>query len=156
MFIGQMIGKGRRNQKLIKARVALGLTQRELAIKAGMHFPDIVDLEHGRLPKSAVERKILHLAITLGVATDVVMPENQKQERLPIESICRSNYVNTAEQRILADELLDLLPDRERMILVLRFWCDFTLKEIGVLLGLSHERVRQLEVQSINTLRKRS
>lgn len=52
---------------------------------------------------------------------------------------------------------LSSLPDRERLIIRLRFGIDgareHTLSEIGTLLGVSAERIRQLQKQAIDSLR---
>jgi RNA polymerase primary sigma factor len=57
----------------------------------------------------------------------------------------------------LADALADL-PERERAVLELRFGLGDdqpkTLREIGELLGLSRERVRQIESRALNQLRR--
>jgi RNA polymerase primary sigma factor len=54
--------------------------------------------------------------------------------------------------------LLDRLGEREATVLRLRFGLDGdepkTLKEIGERLGLTRERVRQIEREALNTLRQ--
>ena len=51
---------------------------------------------------------------------------------------------------------LQALPDRERMVLVLRYGLldeePKTLEEIGKRLGLTRERIRQIEVESLRRL----
>jgi len=53
--------------------------------------------------------------------------------------------------------VLDTLPERERTVIELRFGLGergpFTLEEIGVEVGLTRERVRQIEVQTLHMLR---
>jgi RNA polymerase primary sigma factor len=56
-------------------------------------------------------------------------------------------------------ELLSELPPREQEILRLRFGFDHapkTLEEIGQLLGISRERVRQLEKRAMDVLRAKA
>ena len=58
-----------------------------------------------------------------------------------------------AKRRQLIEEALAELPERLRGILEARFWRDETLAEIGGRLGLSRERVRQLEAEGLKELR---
>jgi len=61
-------------------------------------------------------------------------------------------------QRQNLDKILELLPAREARILRLRFGLSngetHTLREIGIKIGVSRERIRQIEVQAIRRLRK--
>lgn len=56
------------------------------------------------------------------------------------------------------EEVIDTLPERERLTLKLRFGLDglepHTLDEVGKVLGVTRERVRQLEKRILNKLRK--
>lgn len=54
----------------------------------------------------------------------------------------------------LRDELL-ILPDRSQAVLEHRYWDGMTLRAIGELIGLSRERVRQIEWRSFRRLRDR-
>lgn len=49
--------------------------------------------------------------------------------------------------------LLDCLSDRERMIIVLRFWHELPLKEIGLRINLAQEMVRRVEAKALRKLR---
>ena len=68
----------------------------------------------------------------------------------------------TASQHLLGEELLQmlaLLTTRERMVITLRFGIgdgqSRTLLEVGKELGISRERVRQLEVVALKKLRSK-
>ncbi|MCY3718811.1 MAG: sigma-70 family RNA polymerase sigma factor [Anaerolineaceae bacterium] len=58
------------------------------------------------------------------------------------------------------DEALDRLPEREAQILRLRYGLEdgrvYTLEEVGQTIGVTRERVRQLEAQALNRLRQSS
>jgi RNA polymerase primary sigma factor len=66
-------------------------------------------------------------------------------------------YINTTLTREV-QQLLSQLPPRQEQILRLRFGMDGhpqTLEEIGGVLGLTRERVRQIEKQAKDSLRQR-
>ncbi len=68
------------------------------------------------------------------------------------ERLLRASFLQALE-----DALSDL-PERERRVLELRFGLEDdqprTLREIGEILGLSRERVRQIEMRALNQLRR--
>lgn len=45
-------------EKIKKARLSMGITQKELAIKCGMKQPNISAIEHGRMPTIPTLEKI--------------------------------------------------------------------------------------------------
>lgn len=51
-------------------------------------------------------------------------------------------------RRILAD-VIEALPEKERLVLSLYYWDELTMKEIGLVLGLTEGRVCQLHAQAI-------
>jgi RNA polymerase primary sigma factor len=57
----------------------------------------------------------------------------------------------------LIRELLDSLPHRQASVIRMRFGIDcdeeYSLAEIGEVMGLSRERIRQIEVQALTKLR---
>jgi RNA polymerase primary sigma factor len=62
------------------------------------------------------------------------------------------DVIRPSEEKWRVRRALYLLPDRERTVLELRFGfgCEQqTLKEVGAQIGLSHERVRQLEHKAL-------
>lgn len=62
------------------------------------------------------------------------------------------------ELKTIMDTMLDILPERERQVLRLRFGMEdgtsYSLEKIGVMLGVSKERARQLQNQAMERMQK--
>jgi RNA polymerase primary sigma factor len=80
-------------------------------------------------------------------------------EILPAPNPGTEEIVSSQKQRAVIMKELDSLPPREATILTLRFGFDGeegrSLQEIGAILGISRERVRQLETSALNKLKQR-
>ena len=105
--------------------------------------------------KSAVD----YLAGTT-VSFDFFEDDEELTDMLPDKSL-ESNPEYMTEQAFFADtvvEALEYLPKREQEILELRFGIadgyEWTLREVGEHLGISQERVRQLEHKALQTIRR--
>jgi len=59
------------------------------------------------------------------------------------------------KMRNILDESLDHIPERERLVLILYYYEEMTLKEIGAILGVSESRVSQIHTKAITRLRAR-
>jgi RNA polymerase sigma factor for flagellar operon FliA len=59
----------------------------------------------------------------------------------------------TNELTALLSEAIDSLPERERMVLSLYYYEEFTMKEIGTLLGVNESRVSQIHTKATLRLR---
>ncbi len=60
-------------------------------------------------------------------------------------------------ESIINDEIHSLiaqLPDKEKLVIKLRFWEEYTLAQVGEVIGVTKERVRQIEGKAIQKLRK--
>lgn len=96
---------------------------------------------------------IASLDASVGAGTDQTFVQNL--EAKPIEAADDGLDATFRKEKI--DEALAELPPREREILIKRFGLDgsepLTLKEVGQVIGLTRERVRQLEDRALERLR---
>lgn len=61
---------------------------------------------------------------------------------------------STWTARRLLRQVWPALRDRERTVLERRFWCEWTLDQVGVELDVTRERVRQIEARALRRLGK--
>lgn len=66
-----------------------------------------------------------------------------------------SGWVEDQDRKELVAHLLSTLPEREAMVLRMRFFDDMTLFEAGRTMGISRERARQLEVRALERIAPR-
>lgn len=76
------------------------------------------------------------------------------KDALPDDASPVDNEVISKLQHDDMLEKMELLNDRERFVLENRFWMDRTLEDIGLELGITRERVRQIEKAAISFLRE--
>jgi RNA polymerase primary sigma factor len=136
------------------SRTSLQLTQElgrkptsaEVAQATGLTAVQVGDLERASQPAISLEQP-------LGAEGDLLVGEVIEDSSLaePEESATRE----ALRERIRA--ILDELPPRERRVLQMRYGIgsnsDATLAEIGAELGLTRERVRQIERETLRKLR---
>ena len=95
----------------------------------------------------------LSLEMPVGSEQDRELGDFLEDESSPEPSAVASVHLLREQIR----ELLDELPERERQVLRMRFGLadgqDHTLKEVGEVLGLTRERVRQIEARALRRLR---
>lgn len=124
--------------------------RRMLARQLKVHESDVLHME-GRL--SAGDRS---LNATIGLDDDASWQDLLVDDRPDPEILTMTQHDGALKRRWLGDALATL-PERERRILQARFFTDqaITLDHIGARMGISKERVRQLESQALNRLRRR-
>ena len=70
---------------------------------------------------------------------------------------CQATNLANREGVTLAEttliNCLNQLEDRDRLVIEMRFWEEKTLKEVGEVIGVTRERVRQIEVRVVQKLR---
>jgi len=123
----------------------------ELARQLKVSDADVMHME-GRL--NAGDRS---LNVRLSEDTDSEWQDLLVDDRPDPEAILMQQRDGGLKRRWLGRALADL-PDRERRVLQARFFSGdqaITLERIGAHMGISKERVRQLEAQALSRLRKR-
>lgn len=145
------------NLRRLRARIEGGSREslssegrRSLARQLRVHESDILHME-GRL--NAGDRS---LNAVIGAEDDASWQDLLVDDRPDPEAITMTRHDGRIRTRWLGAALAEL-PERERRILQARFFADqaITLDCIGARMGISKERVRQLEVQALGRLRRR-
>jgi RNA polymerase primary sigma factor len=136
-----------RIRSLLAERFGRAPTDRELSEELGVSVDDVRVL-------TRASRSSLSLNEPVDSDGDSELGDLLEQTGLPDtdELLLRESF-----SRALRDALSEL-PARERKVLELRFGLDDdqpkTLREIGEVMGLSRERVRQIESRALNKLRR--
>jgi RNA polymerase primary sigma factor len=136
-----------RIRSLLAERFGRAPTDRELSEELGVSVDDVRVL-------TRASRSSLSLNEPVDSEGDSELGDLLEQTGLPDtdEMLLRESF-----SRALRDALSEL-PARERKVLELRFGLDDdqpkTLREIGEVMGLSRERVRQIESRALNKLRR--
>ena len=136
-----------RIRSLLAERFGRNPSDEELADELGVGVEDVRVL-------TQASQSSLSLNEPVDVEGDSELGDLLEQTVLPDtdERIVRESF-----EVAMADALAEL-PDRERQVLELRFGIaddqPKTLREIGEILGLSRERVRQIESRALNKLRR--
>jgi len=136
-----------RIRSLLAERFGRAPTDRELSEELGITIDDVRVL-------TRASRSSLSLNEPVDSEGDSELGDLLEQTGLPDtdELLLRESF-----SRALSDALAEL-PARERKVLELRFGLDDdmpkTLREIGEVMGLSRERVRQIESRALNKLRR--
>ncbi len=76
-------------------------------------------------------------------------PASDDEESMPGASLVHNELKHSLAEGI------DLLSDRERLVITLYYYEELTLKEIGVVLGVSESRVSQIHSQALFQLRSK-
>jgi RNA polymerase primary sigma factor len=142
-----MLYRMERIRSLLAERFGRAPSDRELSEELGITVDDVKVL-------TRASRSSLSLNEPVDSNGDSELGDLLEQTGLPDtdELLLRESF-----SRALGDALAEL-PARERKVLELRFGLDDdqpkTLREIGEVMGLSRERVRQIESRALNKLRR--
>ena len=149
-YMVELISKWKRAHRELEEKLGRNPTLEELAEE--MQIP-LKKLQYVRRAVRAFQRPAQ--TVTDSDGQPMLLEDLLADERTasPEESFFAADELNTMHQ------LLDAIDDREATILRLRYGLDgqepLTLKEIGAQVGLTRERVRQLEIQALRKLNER-
>jgi RNA polymerase primary sigma factor len=143
---GQLLTRLGEVRRQLEQRMGRDPSPAEIALEMGLPEERVLETLIAAREPLSLESTILGTdASTLAdVVPDDTAPDAQEQ-------------VELSERRTKLDEVLDALTPRERAVIRLRFGLEdgtpLTLAEVGHRLGVSRERVRQLEADGLRKLR---
>lgn len=129
--------------KLVENRLGRDAKDHEVAEELGIKLEEY----HGMLNDSASAH--LYGFDDLGVTDDVLMDEDHGLSSEPHVNALRE------DMKSRLSEVIDSLPQKERLVLSLYYEQDLNLKEIGDVLGVSESRVSQIHSQATHRIKSR-
>jgi len=126
--------------------VRTGRDARDCEVAAELGLPLA---EYHAVLQDAVACRVLSIEQLVDAVGDNVLEAWADEGGQPIDSLARTGFAAALEAAIAG------LPDRERLIIVLYYEEERTLREIGIALGVSESRVSQLQGQALLRLRAR-
>ncbi len=94
----------------------------------------------------------------LGIAAHLIADYWQRastRQKVPAEDLDEAGADDDAEGRALIGQLVDMLPDDQRLVIVRRFVEQRSIREIAQELGRSEGAIKQLQFRALQSLRAR-
>jgi RNA polymerase sigma factor FliA len=133
----------------VEAQLGRAATDQEIARELGVSMKDF-------------EKIILKISGTTVLSLNDVWYAGDENDRMSIGDSIESPHsrnpdsiVEKQEIKRVIIEAINELPDKEKKVLVLYYYEDLTLKEIGAVLGVTESRISQLHTKAIMRLRGR-
>ena len=147
IHITEKLNKIKKAQRALAQKLGRTATMSELAAELQLTPAQVRDyLEWARQP--------LSLDIRLGDSQDTELGDLLEDPGMSPE-----DYVTSAALQVDLEKMMSLLTPQQQQVLTLRFGLQNTqprtLAQIGALLNMSRERIRQIERDAISKLRKR-
>ena len=127
--------------EVLESKFGRAATEKEVAAHVSMNVDD-------------VKRTLDELHTFNLVALDELLVDRVKGEEMfaSNDENPEINYENR-EMREVLSEHIDALPEKDRLVISLYYYDELTLKEIGLVLGVSESRVSQIHSKALMTLR---
>lgn len=172
-----------KNAELARARESLGLTIKKAAEIIGIGYHTLCAIENLKCyPSEKIQQKVCDFYRNNGyfMLREDIFPEQLSNVRarkmiaekeIPKENLVSLSYVNKKllpvydskeelDSKLLGEEIkksVETLTKREAKVIKLRFGLDdrepLTLEEVGKIVGINRERVRQIEARALRNLR---
>lgn len=119
--------------------------------------------EHGRHPKLSELSELTGLSperlLEVMEASEAILPESldNDEKPLPESSFSGNDYIEEENKRLNAIYLkgkIGELPERERAVIVLRYFHDLTQQQIAASMGISQVQVSRIEKKVLEKFRK--
>jgi len=128
---------------MLEGRLGRSVSEKEVA--------DFIKMDVGSVKKTLEEAHTFNL-----VCLDEVLVDRIKSEEIKLsteESI--EEQVEAEEVKNILSQYIESLPEKERLVVTLYYFEEMTLKEIGLVLGVSESRVSQIHSKALMGLRSR-
>ena len=144
-YMAELISKWRVVGRELTYRLGRAPSVEEVARELG------IPPESWRLLKQTIQTTVAGTQVSLDVMTQTQETVEDSKQEAPDEEIVQADLLERLR------DLLDDIDEREATILRLRYGLDegtepMTLKEIGQVIGLTRERVRQIERETLSKL----
>lgn len=161
-----------RNEVMLAARGRRGWSQASLARAAGVTLDAVWRLEALDYRRRHVDVEACAVATALVLPVDAVLPEGLAGQRTwedahAVVEMDPSRLLAvhgtrwlledpsvTAERREMVERCLATMGDRERRVVRLRYMDELTLEATGQEVGVTRERVRQIEARGIRQVQR--
>ncbi|MFA6023381.1 MAG: sigma-70 family RNA polymerase sigma factor [Candidatus Pacearchaeota archaeon] len=179
-----MNNERQKNEILVNARKKLGLSGNQLAREIGLPIMTYMNYEIMRsYPTKENQEKIcdyfamkgIHLMQCEVFPWDVGLIKNKLGKKVSSEQFVPLSYLDNIlvsweqwqvnndvqknEMREVLEDAISTLPEQQREVMKYRYGFydggEYTLQEVGDILGVSMERIRQIEKSALERLRKK-
>lgn len=137
-------------------------TMRRLEAQLGRSATDKEVADELGISSREFEKLIMKISGTTVLSLNDVWYANDENDRMSIGDSIESPQNRNPDVIVEKDEVkrviveaINDLPDKEKKVLVLYYYEDLTLKEIGAVLGVTESRISQLHTKAVARLRSR-
>lgn len=145
--------------RAVRRRAELVEAARKSLIASLGHSPTVTELaRYLQLPVDEVQQLLQNTDTRPLLSLDVPVDDESGTplaDLVPDEETSPDRYFEARQLRQAAIDAIEELPERERVAIVLFYFQELSLKEVGTVLGVSESRACQLNAQGIKRLQSR-